>query len=45
LPAFCANVAAMPLEAGSIFIRPDELRVPVLPTSFAYMVTETRGCR
>jgi hypothetical protein len=40
-PAFCANVAAMPLDAASIFIRPDNRR----SGSFASMSAGTAACR
>jgi hypothetical protein len=39
-PAFCANVAAMPLDAASTFIRPGEGR----SGSFGAMAAETSGC-
>jgi hypothetical protein len=38
-PAFCANVAAMPLDRSSIFIRPNRGG-----TSFSPMATETAAC-
>jgi hypothetical protein len=38
-PAFCANVAALPLDELSTFIRPD-----VRPGSFGAMAAETAGC-
>ena len=37
-PAFCANVGSMPLDAGSVFIRPGGFR------PFSSMQTETAGC-
>jgi hypothetical protein len=39
-PAFCANVATMPLDADSVFIRPGSGR----SRSFAAMTAETAGC-
>jgi len=39
-PAFCANVAAMPLNAASTFIRPSEGR----SASFGAMAAETARC-
>lgn len=39
-PAFCANVATLPLDAGSIFIRPGGSR----GAWFSAMTTETAGC-
>jgi hypothetical protein len=39
LPAFCANVASMPLDAGSVFIRAGG------PVPFSSMQTETAACR
>lgn len=39
-PAFCANVATLPLDAASIFIRPGGSR----GTWFSAMATETAGC-
>jgi hypothetical protein len=38
--AFCANVAALPLDAASVFIRPGSGRSP----SFAAMASETAAC-
>jgi hypothetical protein len=35
-PGFCANVASMPLDAASVFVR---------PTSVSSMASETAGCR
>ena len=40
-PVFCANVAALPLDTTSIFIRPDGVRT----STFAPMAAETAGCR
>lgn len=40
-PAFCANVAALPLDGASIFIRPDN---GGSPRSFSGMAMETAGC-
>ena len=37
---FCANVAALPLDAGSVFIRPNGGRVG----TFAPILPETAGC-
>jgi hypothetical protein len=41
LPVFCANVAALPVDADSIFIRPDAGR----GRTFASIAVETAGCR
>jgi hypothetical protein len=38
---FCANVATLPLDADSIFIRPDNRRAG----AFSPMAAETAGCR
>jgi hypothetical protein len=38
-PAFCANVAALPLDRSSIFIRPNRGE-----SSFGPMMAETAGC-
>jgi hypothetical protein len=40
-PAFCANVASMPLDAASLFIRPGNGRFG----SLSSMTDETRDCR
>src|SRR5215475_7018001 len=39
-PKFCANVAALPLDSDSVFIRPDGRRSGL----FAPMAAETEGC-
>jgi hypothetical protein len=39
-PAFCANVASLPLDAASLFIRPSSGR----SGSFGAMAAETAGC-
>jgi hypothetical protein len=39
-PKFCANVAALPLDRGSIFIRPNGSR----SSSFGLMAAETANC-
>ena len=41
LPVFCANVAALPVDAASVFIRPDGGR----SRTFAPIASETAGCR
>jgi len=44
--AFCANVATMPLDAGSSFIRPyGGTRIGSLGSPFGAMLTETATCR
>jgi hypothetical protein len=38
-PAFCANVASMPIDASSVFIRPE------MPSSTVNLITDdTRRC-
>jgi hypothetical protein len=41
-PAFCANVASMPLDSASIFIRPEGGRAA--SGQFSAMAAETAGC-